>query len=286
MSEIESRSSVLPPVPALKILAEYGLDGNGTLTNQVYGLLRHQIIELNLLPNQFLSEKDVAEALNISKTPVREAFIRLSEDGMVRILSKSGTYVTPIDITRVSEGYFIWTALESACAAEVAEKRSLEDVYLFRVNLLRQKKALAESDFPNFYTLDNVFHNEMFRIAGYPNAQRLIETAKFEVDRMRTLRLRFHMRPVPAVYAEHEAVVDAIAKRDAENAKRSMFRHLSRVREALETLVDSEELWSFFHQINQKPARKRTARIPKKMPPTPEEGLQKPGRFGKTSQCV
>ncbi len=107
-------------VPVIELLAGLTLDGDGSLTQQVYVTLRRLAVELKILPNQFLSEKDVACGLRTSRTPVREAFIRLAEDGVVNVQPKSGTYVAPIDFARAEEGFFVWIALESSCAGRVA----------------------------------------------------------------------------------------------------------------------------------------------------------------------
>ncbi|MCD8350645.1 MAG: GntR family transcriptional regulator [Planctomycetaceae bacterium] len=238
------------PPPVGRVLGQTRLDGEGSLTQQVYRLLRDCIVTLRILPNQFLSEKDVAASLEISKTPVREAFIRLADDGIVRIVPKSGTYVSHVDFGRAHEGYFIWRSLEAACAAEVAAKRTLQDVVFLKDNLRRQKEALENGDHLGFYHNDNEFHDAMFAIAGYPSAKKLIETAKFEVDRIRNLKMLFGLPPVDEVYTEHEAVVDAIAKKDPALAQSRMYQHLSRVNDSLESLADNPDLWELFHHLS------------------------------------
>ena len=257
MSVLGISENDFTPLPICDVLSEETLDGQGSLTQQIYSLLRNLIIAVRLMPNQFLSEKDVATELGLSKTPVREAFIRLADEGMVRIVPKSGTYVSPIDFARANEGYFIWRSLEAACAAEVAVKRAMDDIYYLRENLSRQKDALDTDDYLAFYHSDNQFHDAMFRIAGYPSAMSLIETAKFEVDRIRNLKMRYRLAPVQEVHGEHVAVVDAIAKRDPSGAHSCMMNHLSRVKDALESLANSQELWELFHLMNKNaPARR------------------------------
>lgn len=249
MSVEEPININVPPV-VRDVLLQASLDGEGSLTQQVYRLLRDLIVELRLLPNQFLSEKDVASALAISKTPVREAFIRLADDGMVAIVPKSGTYVSHVDFDRVHEGYFIWRSLEAACAAEVAEKRTIKDLYFLTENLRRQKEALDAGDNLGFYHNDNEFHDAMFTIAGFPAAKKLIETAKFEVDRIRNLKMLFGLPPVDEVHAEHQAVVDAVSKKDAALAQSRMYKHLSRVNDSLDSLADNPGLWELFHHMS------------------------------------
>lgn len=251
---------VLGFVPLDRLFRDIKLDGEGSLPLQIYRLVRGLIVELRLLPNQFLSEKDVAVILGVSKTPVREAFIRLADEGIVCVVPKSGTYVSPIDFTRADQGYFVWRSLEASCASEVAVKRSIEDLYCLRENLDRQRTALMENNYVDFYNCDNQFHDEMFKIAGYPAVIHLIDTARFEVDRIRNLKIRYLLSPVKEVHAEHTAIVDAIADRDPQRAGQAMNGHLSRVRDALESLATGHELWELFHRINQSGPGKRGAR--------------------------
>lgn len=232
------------------ILSREHLDGQGTLTQQVYRLMKRLIIELRLKPNQFLSEKDVALNLEVSKTPVREAFIRLSEDGMLLVVPQSGTYVSPIDIRRASEGYFVWSALESACASQVAIRRTVEDLHHLKELVEEQREALEDGDYPAFYVADDRFHEAMFRIAGYPNTRHLIDAAKFEVDRIRSLKKMYRLKPVAAVREEHVDILDAIARGDADLASKRMAGHLSRVNASLVELVRDEELWEMFNSLN------------------------------------
>lgn len=260
MGETDISERAVAFTPLDRLLSDAKMDGEGSLPLQIYRLLRELIVELRLVPNQFLSEKDVAVILGVSKTPVREAFIRLADEGIVCIVPKSGTYVSPIDFTRADEGYFVWRSLEASCASEVAVKRNIEELYCLRENLERQRLALLEDNYVDFYKCDNEFHDEMFKIAGYPAVKNLIDTARFEVDRIRNLKIRYLLRPVEEVHAEHTAIVDAIANRDSQRAGAEMNSHLSRVRDALEALSTGHELWELFHRINQSGPGKRGAR--------------------------
>jgi Transcriptional regulators len=240
--------------------ADARLDGEGALTQQIYRLLRRLIVGLTLLPNQFLSEKDVASCLAISKTPVREAFIRLAEDGIVRIVPKSGTYVAPIDIERAREGYFVRNALETSCAAQAAELANLGDVRRLR-ELLGQQKAIAENGgFSAFAVANDRFHSLIFEIADLPDAGLMIDAARFEIDRIQRLRDRYDRRSIEDSVAEHSGIVNAIALHDAEAARDCMERHLKKVQHAVEALAGEEEMRGVLEFLNQKRPGTRRSR--------------------------
>lgn len=241
-----------------ELFASAQLDGEGLLPLQIYRLVRKFIVDLSLMPNRFISEKDVAAGLNISKTPVREAFIRLSEDGLVKVVPKSGTYVSPIDIGRAFEGYFIRCSLEMSCAARLAEMCRPEDIAALERELADQRAALNAEDYRRFYLLDTRFHEALFLAADLPNTKRFIDGVKFEVDRIRSMKMLFRIRRVEEVLAEHAAIVGAIIDRKPDDARNAAAKHFSGLNDSIQTLAKNEQFWSMFNNLHQagKPRRR------------------------------
>lgn len=263
MAKEQTASPTLPfsTHPVTEVLAESRLDGSGALTHQVYRLLRDLIVGLRLLPNQFLSEKDVAASLKVSKTPVREAFIRLAEDGMVRIVPKSGTYVAPIDIDRAVEGFFIWITLEASCAGQAATRVSMGDLARLRHLLLEEEGAVRDGDVDAYARVNAQFHETVFEIADLADTRRLIESARFEVDRVLRLRPEIQAEALPDSHADHVRLVNAIARRDSALASAVMRRHLERLRAVLDSLTEGTESWELFTFLNRKrPGTRRSRR--------------------------
>lgn len=249
--------SIAPPsaiaeVPVEDVLQKMHLDGEGSLTQQVYRLLHSLIVNLRLMPNQFLPEKDVAAILGVSKTPVREAFIRLAEENLVEIAPKIGTYVSPIDLKRAFKGYFIRASLESACAEQLALRGDEAALAALRDELEEQADCVDKGDYDAFYILDNKFHAVMFLAAGLPNAKRLVDSAKAEVDRIKSLKSIYRFcRPEEVLYKEHRDIYRAIEGRDAELARNEIHRHLSGMNEAIQSILKEEKLYGMFNSINQ-----------------------------------
>ena len=242
----------LAETPVSDILRGTSLDGEGLLTMQVYRLLHKLIVSLHLMPNQILPEKDVAAVLAISKTPVREAFIRLAEDGLVTILPKIGTYVSPIDIRRALRGYFIRESLEAVCVERIALGGTDGDFQALRNNLDDQSAAIQAGDFDAFYMLDNRFHSRMFDLAKLPTAKRLVESAKSEVDRVKGLKSVYRFcRPESELYLEHEEMYTAMRGRDPVRARTAIQNHLSGMNDAIQSILKEEKLWGMFNRINQ-----------------------------------
>lgn len=262
--QVQDNAYGLAIVPVKDALDDSALDGVGSLTQQVYRLVRKLVIDLILLPNQFLSEKDVAASLDVSKTPVREAFIRLSEDGIVRIVPKSGTYVAPIDFDRAREGCFIWSALESSCAAQAAEQCSMRDIRLLRDGLESLKKSLDSGDAAGFASAGDGIHEIIYEAADLPDAKKLVDAARFEVDRVIHVVERYARREMSAVLAEFSDIVNAIARHDAEGARESMLRHMEQLERSFDSLMRDGELAAVFEFLNQKRPGTRRSRSDKK----------------------
>ncbi len=238
--------------PVEQVLANASLDGDGSLTQQVYRLMWNLIVELRLLPNQYLSEKDVAVLLKVSRTPVREAFVRLAEDGLLNIRPKSGSYVSPIDTNRAYEAYLIRSSLEATCAARLAKQHDAAIVKALQNELRKQKAIAKHNDYSEFHPLDVHFHEMLFTSANLPNMKRLVDAAKFEADRIKNVRRRFSpsSRTLTTLYDEHAAIVNAIASAHAGQAAKAVVRHLSDMNAAIESIARDEKFWGMFHEIN------------------------------------
>lgn len=247
-------------VPVRDLLAGTALDGVGSLTQQVYVALRRLAVELRLLPNQFLSEKDVADGLRVSRTPVREAFIRLGEDGVVNVQPQSGTYVATIDFVQAEEGFFVWSALESSCAGRVAEKGSLRDIGVLRDLAANEREAAWKGDAAAFRRTNNVFHDAVFDLAEFPGAKKVTDSARFEVDRIRNMLQMYNLIGMDEVAAEHNDIVNAIASGDAAAAEELMEKHLGNLRTAMRTAAADDDFQRTLRFLNQKRTGKRKAR--------------------------
>ena len=103
------------------LLSKTVLDPDKSLVQQIYRLLWDAIVSLKILPGQLVSEKEIAAVLNASKTPVREALIRLEDVGLVQVVPQSGTYVTPIQREAYIEGCFIRLQLETLSLIHISE---------------------------------------------------------------------------------------------------------------------------------------------------------------------
>lgn len=243
-----------------ELLSTLRLDAVDSLGQQVYRLLHRLIGQLRLLPNQFLSEKDVSEGLGISRTPVREAFIRLAEDGKVRIIPKSGTYVAPIDVNRVAEGLFIWCGLESSCVSRIAENISVVGISRLRDYVTVQRHCLSTGDDKGFYSANEKFHDAIFALSDFPGVKEMVHNAKFEIHRLLGVNNRNEFDMTDAVVNEQWQIVNAVAERQKAPARKSMENHLVRVKRTIDDILMEKNGSQFLQRINRKKPGKRQSK--------------------------
>lgn len=218
-----------PPLPKLDSSRE-------PMARQVTRALREAIVTMQLAPGTMLSEQDLAQRFGVSRSPVREALIKLSEAGLVRVLPQRGTQVVKISKAAVEDGRFIRVAVESAVVREAALKATPMMIAELNANLTRQRRAQRSASTEAFLSLDEEFHRLLAEAAGRPSAWRMIEDIKPQMDRVRFLDMTKAL-PRHAVLAQHVVIVDAIKARDPVAAERAMQEHLSEILRSLPELA-------------------------------------------------
>lgn len=194
---------------------------------QVYRALRWQIIRGKLLPGTRLSETESAQRFNVSRQPVREAFIKLSEAGLVEIRPQRGTLVRKISEVAVLEARFVREAIEADIVKRLIEEGGTAVVTELRTQLRLQQEAAQDSTPERFLALDELFHRTLAQAAGVPHAWKVVEEIKAQMDRVRYLSF-IHM-PVPKLVAQHTHIVDAIEHNDPAMAEQAMRVHLREI---------------------------------------------------------
>lgn len=211
------------------------LTGNRPIWSQVHGILRGAIASLQLPPGLSLSEKEIAAGLGVSRTPAREAFIRLSEEGLVDIYPQYGTFVSPIRTPAVLEAQFIRDSLECSVARKVAEGAGSAVVSELRALIRSQRRAVKAADQREFYLLDEKMHETLSVACGREGVWRFIQGSKVHLDRLRHLMLPRDLR-FRSLVDEHEAIVEAIAGHDPDAAAATMHDHLEGVLRGLDEI--------------------------------------------------
>jgi GntR family transcriptional regulator, rspAB operon transcriptional repressor len=203
---------------------------------QAFAALRHAIITLKLQPGQPFSEQEVAQQLGVSRTPVREAFIKLAEAGLVEVLPQRGSFVRKISLKAVRDARFVREAIELAVLREAIGRRLSPAFFTTTRELLAaQRVAAASHDAERFLTLDEEFHRSFALAIDCSHAWTVIEAQKAQMDRVRFLSLP-SATPVARLIDQHEVILDAVERGDVAASEAAMRTHLSEVLAVLEPL--------------------------------------------------
>jgi DNA-binding GntR family transcriptional regulator len=198
--------------------------------------LREQILTGRMRPAQAISENELARQLGVSRTPVREAIIRLASDGLLTVRPQVGTTVAPIDVENVADVQFLREAVECRTVALAALRVTPADARELRAQLKAQARVATRGDHAAFVPLDDAMHRKLVAMAGRPRVWRAVEDAKAQLDRVRFLSLE-DPAWLATIHAQHEAIVERVLAGDAGGASAAMSTHLRAVFESIATIA-------------------------------------------------
>ena len=203
------------------------LDRRLQVAVQVFDHLRAQIIALQLAPGTPLSRPALAASFGVSQTPVRDALLRLEQEGLVIVHPQSSTLVAPIDIEQAYETQFLRIALECEVARTLAAAPARFDLRPAELVLDEMEVVWARHHDPQAFRLkDQAFHLALFGAIGREHLWELIVQRSGNIDRLRNLHLTTAGKATQ-ILGDHRDILNALAAADAERAEAAVRRHLS-----------------------------------------------------------
>ena len=219
-----------------KVTASVQEASEETMAMRVVGALRDDIVTMALKPGDVISESDIAGRYGVSRQPVREAFIRLAQQGLLLIRPKRATVVKKISPEGVRQSRFIRESIEVEIIRRVAARPGADAKAVLEALIADQEAAAAANDSRRFHMLDELFHRTLARLAGVEYAWQLIDDHKMQLDRVRylTLGASSSRRAID----EHKIIVAAVAKADPAAAEAAMRAHLARAEVLLSQTIE------------------------------------------------
>src|SRR5438128_2799226 len=160
-----------------------------TAASKIYSDLRVELVSLQRRPGEAISEAQIALSYGVSRTPVREAILKLSDEGLLEIYPQSGIFVSRIPVAALPEAIIIRKALEETTARLAAERATSSQILALQSILERQREASAAGDSDTFHQADEMFPATVADVAGLPGSWKYIQQVKVHVDRYRRLTL-------------------------------------------------------------------------------------------------
>lgn len=220
------------------------LDGNsqpnGSLTDSIYHKIKKSIIFGDLSPGSQITEQEIAAELEVSRTPVHQAILRLDNEGWLKLNPKRGIVISTVTSREMRDIYEVLTGLEGMAVARLASRPPLAHDPVdaeIRVAASGAEEALERADLPAWAEQDDRFHSLLVERSGNPYLASLARTVMEQSHRARLLTLQ--ARPLPtASNRDHRAILDAIARRDPAAAKTALEDHRRRGRDVLLPILD------------------------------------------------
>ncbi|MEZ2585848.1 GntR family transcriptional regulator [Kluyvera intermedia] len=222
--------------------AETQLNPTQPVNQQIYRILRRDIVHCLIPPGTPLSEKEVSLRFEVSRQPVREAFIKLAENGLIQIRPQRGSYVNKISLSQVRNGCFVRQAIECAVARRAAMLITDSQSYQLEQNLNQQRTAIDRQQLNDFFLLDDEFHQLLSNIADCQLAWDTIENIKAAIDRVRYMSLD-HISSPEMLLSQHYEIFDALQKRDVDAVDKAMTLHLQEISESVLLIRQENRDW-------------------------------------------
>lgn len=220
------------------------LDNSAPAAAQVHTRLRERIIALDLLPGARLSETEIGQEYAVSRQPVREAFIKLAEEGLLDVRPQRGTFVTRISIRLVMDARFVREAIEADIVRLVAAAADGALIAELRTQITAQK-ALNGVGGRAFVSLDDLFHQTLSEAADKARVWKTLAAQKIQMDRVR--QIASETFPVNRLISQHEAIVNALERGDAGVAENAMRLHLREILSDLPRIAAAEPAYFMDH---------------------------------------
>ncbi|MEW6081030.1 MAG: GntR family transcriptional regulator [Bacillota bacterium] len=203
-----------------------------TLKQMAYQEIKTSILNGQLVAGEVYSEGKIAKALNISRTPVREAFLDLQRDGLVGALPQRGMIIRKVSQGVRDEVFLLRRTIEAMIIEQLPGKIGLHDLSRLRGILAGQQEAIEQEDMVKFLDYDEEFHLTLAELTGYHRVREILVNLRDLTRLMGMSTLQWPGR-MELVLTEHKAVFQALSERDFAAAKKAMIVHLTNTERSL-----------------------------------------------------
>ncbi len=202
--------------------------GRRTTVDEVFDRLHADIVTLKLEPGTRMSEVEIAGQFDVSRQPVREAFIRLSNMKLLEIRPQRATLVRKISQSHIMNSRFIRTAVEIEVIRRICASKPDVDSVSFDENLKRQKQCVESMNIDEFHDLDYAFHHLICRAGDAEFAFDTIAGNKAHLDRLCMIQLS-SQAALSEVREDHTEIYHLLKKHDEAGTIKLIRHHLGRL---------------------------------------------------------
>lgn len=196
--------------------------------------LYDDIVTMRRAPNDPLPERDLLEHFGVSRTPLREALLRLADEGLVTIYPQVGTFVSRIPMRVLYESIMIRRSLETVMTEQAAKSIDATTAARLDANLVALDTARLDWNLDEFHRIDSEFHRMICELSQLRTVMATVDTVRAQIDRYRLTTLPQKGR-LSRVIEEHRAIRDGLVARDSAAAAHAMGLHIGEMLTEIET---------------------------------------------------
>lgn len=213
-----------------------------SLVDRAYDGIKKRILDNEYYPGYQALEQEIASELGVSRTPVREALIRLQHEGLVELIPRRGMRVVPVVASDMQEIYEVLTSLESM-AAELLARQKPDALRLEPMKSATRdmEAAIEKDDLEAWAAADERFHRCLIDLCGNGRLATMANTVRDQGHRARMVTLRLREKPVASI-DEHQQLVEAIERGDWRTARDVHYAHRKRASEELTGILEKYRL--------------------------------------------
>lgn len=213
-----------------------------SMTVVAYQQMRQNIIDNQWPPGTQATEQELASLLGMSRTPVREALIRLEQEGLLSVIPRHGMRVLPITPADMEEIYIVISSLE-ATAAELVAARHLEEAELagLMASVQEMSDALSQNDLEKWAIADEHFHRQLLDLCGNEMLKNIVFNFWDRAHRARMITLRLRSKPTQST-SEHAELIAALREGNVVLAGKIQKQHRDRARKELLSILHNFKL--------------------------------------------
>lgn len=191
--------------------------------DEAYNMLEEAIVNGDLAPNARLKINELSETLGISRTPIREAILRLENEGLVISKANQWTIVAPIRIDSIKYIYPLVYDLEAFCLKDgfaKIDRNFTEELRKINAFILEENQHSHQE---RLLDLDNTFHNKIIQLSENIEVRPILDSLKRKLRRLETLFYKSKkINEPPSSYEEHLALIEAMEERDLQKALKNL----------------------------------------------------------------
>jgi len=203
-----------------------------TLSAQVHERIHEAIVQQVLPAGQRIDQNKLAEDLQVSLVPVREAMKTLQAEGLVSIIPRRGAFVTEISLKDLADLYFARQIIEGEATYHAVQRMTESDFEVMEPLIHQMRRATDHDDLREFMRLNRMFHMTIYGSLNNPHISQTIQS-RWERSEIYRFRFLFISHSIDSIHAEHEAILHACRHRDQQNAKDLAKQHIANTRAGL-----------------------------------------------------